>query len=231
LDAHPDIVVGHERDVLYFAHAGFGRAQIYSLLLKSSEDFAKKGLRKIGYAYSVPDQWQGRFRHIKAIGDKHGEATTLRLKACPWLLRRAHRLMGSDLKFIHVVRNPYDNIRTIALKTKRDGNSLDLRHSIDYYFSLCQTITETKRRIAMENLFEFRHEIFVQNPKILLEKLCHFLRVDTPENYLRDCSDIVFKSHRKTRFEVNWSDDLIDRVRLGIDRFPFLKGYAFQERF
>src|SRR4051812_7341147 len=61
LDAHPNMVIAHELDVLKFVRAGFSCEQIFYLLLENSENYAKAGRKYSGYSYAVPNQWQGRF--------------------------------------------------------------------------------------------------------------------------------------------------------------------------
>ena len=47
LDAHPDVIIAHELDVLKYIGEGCGRPQIYSLLLENSQA-AREGGRKWG---------------------------------------------------------------------------------------------------------------------------------------------------------------------------------------
>jgi hypothetical protein len=79
LDAHPNVIIGHEMGVLKYIHAGFGRAQICQLLLENSRAFTATGRKSKGFSYVVPHQWQGTFTRLQVIGDKMGEDATLRL--------------------------------------------------------------------------------------------------------------------------------------------------------
>src|SRR5213594_4458109 len=83
LDAHPNIVIAHELDVLRHIEEGFNKRQIYDLLLENSQISAEAGRvsgRKSNvYSYAVPNQWQGRFEKLRVIGDKKGGGSTQRL--------------------------------------------------------------------------------------------------------------------------------------------------------
>lgn len=229
VDAHPNIIVAHELDALQFIYARFSKRQIYYLLLENSCAFGKAGRKSRSYSYEVSNQWQGRFNKLQVIGDKHGEGTTLRLRACPWLLQRLRSVIDVEIKLIHTIRNPYDNISAISMKTKRHGRSLDLRESIEYYFSPCETVADVKKQIKSDDLFELRHESFIDSPKTYLKEICHFLGVNAPNDYLNSCASIVFKSSHKSRYDVQWSRELTDIVKNGIDRFPFLEGYSYED--
>ncbi len=198
LDAHPNIVIAHELDVLKYVYSRYSRGQIYSLLLERSRLYAEGKRRRGGYVYDVPSPWKGKFEKLKVIGDKHGESTTLRLQANPELIGCLQDTIDVPIKFIHVVRNPYDNISTISQKTKRAGRSLNLRESIDYYFFLCEAVTEIKKHIPDGDLFELQHESFVDAPKKYLKGLCQFLGVETLDDYLNDCASVVFQSPRRS---------------------------------
>ena len=227
LDAHPHAIVAHELDALQFIHAGYGRRQLYYLLLKNSQTSGKRR-RTIGnYSYVIGNQWQGKVDSLHVIGEKHAEGTTLRFQAWPWLLERLQRTMKAEMRFIHTIRNPFDNITTISMRTKVRGRPLDLQESVNYYFSLCKTVVDVKRQIGPGNLFEIRHEAFIEDPQRHLSDLCEFLGLDASESYLKACGEIVYKTPHQSRFEVQWSAALIDQVNRNINEFSFLHGYTF----
>src|SRR5258705_7348224 len=64
LDAHPDVIIAHELDVLKYVHAGFSRDQIFYLLLENSKRLAARGRGYSGYSYQVPRHWQGRVARL-----------------------------------------------------------------------------------------------------------------------------------------------------------------------
>ena len=223
LDAHQNIICAHELGVLKYILARFSKRQIFYLLLENSKAFTKKGRTWMGYQYKVPNQWQGKFNCLKIIGDKQGCGATLRLKIRPWLLQRLRDTIAGEIKFFHVLRNPYDNITTIA--NRRNINLMD---SINIYFSLSKTVENIKKELDMDEYFEFRFESFVENPNNLLKEICIFLGVEATNSYLNDCSNIVFKAPRKTRHTIQWNSELIDIVKERISQFSFLQGYSYE---
>jgi len=227
LDAHPEMVIAHELDALKYVQARFGRRQLFHLLLGKSEEFTGRGRTWNGYSYGVPGQWQGRYRRLRVIGDKKGGGSTHRLGSDPELLTRLRRTVRLPVKLVHVVRNPFDNISTIVLKTKK--RRFTPEEGVEYYLSLCRTVREVKRRVDPADLFEMRHEEFVLRPRPKLEELCGFLGLEAPADYLDACAGVVFDLPRRTRHDLEWTPALLDRVRKGVDEFPFLHGYDFAE--
>lgn len=224
LDAHPNMIIADELGVLRYIHAGFTRKQIWYLLLEKSRLFTTEGRISKGYSHRIPGQWQGQFRKLRVIGDNKGQGAALRLRARPWLLTRLYKTMGVKIKLFHVVRNPYDNISSISKRMNKN-----LPESIDLYFSLCETVTDIKKRLNTDELLEFRHESFIADPKNMLKRICAFLGLDAPEDYLNDCAGIILNSPRKTRYHVQWDNRLTDTVKRKMSQFPYLKGYSYED--
>jgi hypothetical protein len=229
LDAHPEIIIAHELDALMFLEAGFGREQLYSLLLDKSRLFRRRGAVSSGYTYRVPNQHQGEFTRLRVIGDKKGAGTVKRLADRPELLERLRETIDVPVKFVHVLRNPYDNIATIfQRKLQKLEAPPSLAESTDYYFSLCETVAELKARVPVAEMIDVRLEEFISDPKGTLRRACEFLGVDAGEEYLSDCAAIVYESPNKSRHKAEWTPALIDDVARRMARFEFLSGYTFE---
>lgn len=223
IDAHPDMVMSDELNVVTLIEKRFSKQQIYSLIIEESKNQAKEGREVTGYSYQVPNQWQGKFNNLKVIGDKFSTTTTAILQQKPYLLALLKKRLNTEIKFIHITRNPYDVIKTF---TTREG--IELNVAIELYTLACQAIAEVKSQIKSDCLLEFSHEAFVQNPQEYLTKICNFLAVEIPINYLEDCSSIVYKSPHKSRYEIDWDRESINSVNQIIAKFPFLQNYSFE---
>ena len=223
LDAHPEMIFAHELGVLKYVHARFTKRQIYYLLLNNSRRFTERG-RGRHFSYAVPGQWQGRYKKLRVIGDKHGEGASLRLRARPYLLDRLRKTIGLRIKFIHVVRNSYDNISTIS-----NRQHMGLPDSIEYYFSLCETVSKTRKQIEKRDWFELKHESLIASPRVSLEHLCRFLGAQPADDYLSDCARIVYQVPHRSRYDVPWDAELINIVEKRMRQFSFLQGYSFED--
>jgi hypothetical protein len=230
LDAHPDVIIAQELDVLQYVAAGVGRTQIYSLLLENSGASKESGRKWGDYSYAVPHQWQGRFRKLRVIGDKKGGGTLGRLRSEPQLLGRLRCTIDLPIRFVHVVRNPYDNISTMARHraARRAARDLPVANCIESYFALCQAFAEVQQQIDAADILEVRYESFLEDPKARLEELCRFLGVAAGADYLSDCTTIVYESPHRSRHKVPWTEEWIEVVREKMSTFPFLAGYSYE---
>lgn len=224
LDAHPQAVISHELDALRYFRTGFSRDQVFALILENERRYAAEGRRWGAYDYEVPHQWQGRFERLRVIGDKKGGRSTRRMMTSPRLAERVRRSVGVPVRYVHVTRNPYDNIATMLAK-KREGATLAA--TIEEYFMLCAGVAETKSAAGHEAVLDLRHESLIADPDATLGRLCSFLGLVADDAYRRDCASILFPAPRQTRGSAPWTPALIDEVDRRITGFDFLDGYCF----
>ncbi len=221
LDAHPNMIIAHEVGILRYIMCHFSQNQIYSVILRNSEFYHQHGRRENLYNYNVPGQWQGQFREIKVIGDKHGEGLLLSLQVRPWLFDELRKRWGR-VKYIHIIRNPFDVITSLTLPARR---KMDIPDAINYFFELSAVIMKFKAMIPSDDLIEMRHEHFIEEPEKGLRCLCDFLGLSAPADYLSDCAGIVFKTPNRTRDKKKWDEQQIHKVTQRLKNFPFYAGY------
>jgi hypothetical protein len=227
LDAHRQIVISDELDALRYFSAGFTRAQLLYGSLAIARRQAANLRRKQGrggsvYSYHVPGQWQGAASDLRVVGDSRAGWTTRRLSADPGLLQRLERRMApAELRFIHVVRNPFDNIATMMLRGERSFDS-----AYQQYAANCDAVGPLAERIGPARLHRVRHESLVGDPHGTLADLCRFLGVEPGEDYLAAAGERVYRSPSRSRTEIEWRPDDERRVLELIDRVDYLAGYT-----
>ncbi|MFB6307386.1 MAG: sulfotransferase [Flavobacteriales bacterium] len=235
LDAHPEIVIGHEEDALKFVNNyNFTRDRIFWKLLRNSQMMRENGRQWSGYSYEVKNQYQGKFEDLKVIGDKKGANSTKRIREYPVNFEKFKKLIGKPFKIIHVYRNPYDNLGTIAYRTrfKKSNWVTDslLENQIRIYFGMVDFINKyRKKQHKGEEWIDVKSEDFIQDPSNELKRLCDFLEVSKPQEYIEKCSSIVYESPRKSRHRVKWSDKNIQLVKELSQKYDLLKDYSFED--
>jgi hypothetical protein len=200
LDAHPEMVVSHELDVLKYLEAGYRRAQLLTLVLEHARANADAGRKSWGYSYAVPGQWQGRWTRLAVVGDKRGRMTTHRLHLRPGLLDELERTVGVPVKVVQVVRNPYDNVAT--MHTRGGG---EIGTQVARYAELSATVDAVAAGRDGAGFHRMYHEDLVADTPAVLTDLCRFLGVDAPADWLAACDGIVNPSPHRTRDGVDWT--------------------------
>jgi hypothetical protein len=228
LDAHPNIVISDELDALDYLARGFGRERIMALSLLVSADQARRQRVKRGrsgatYSYAVPNQFQGRYRDLRVVGDSRAGWSTRRLVESPGLLDELTRTMApSAVRFIHVVRNPFDNVSTMMLRAQRSQAD-----AIGRYFEGCDRLAALRTRIPPSQLHLIRHEALIDDPETILADACRFLGVEPDERHIAACAAVLYRAPSRSREAVTWSPDAVADVEARIGRYEFLSGYRF----
>lgn len=222
LDAHPQALIAHRLNLVKYIAAGYNMRELLYLVTRNSQRFARAGHTFAAYKYAVPASWQGHATDPKMIGDQEGRTTVKRLARDPALLERLQQF-GTGRRFIHVIRNPYDNIASWSIRAH-----MSVARSVRHYFELCAAVATVKARVPTQEVIDVRHEDMLADVDGSLDRLCSFLNLEISPDYLRACRQIAFLFPHRTRYFVVWTPQLHREVREGIARFDFLHGYTYQ---
>lgn len=230
LDAHPHALIAHEQDAFRYVYHGFTREQLYTLLARNAIQKSRSGRIQTGYHYTLPNQYQGQWKTLKVIGDKKGANTARWLQAYPFLLEAMRGKLKESLKAVHVTRNPYDNIATIAKrKVKWQIQQVDakvLEAAKNEYVFLSQSNKQLHQQLGDESCLHLSSENLVKTPQETLSKLLDFLELEPTSDYLADCESLLFNNPREPRWQINWPQEVIQEIESLMADNPWLKGYA-----
>ncbi|KAK3732913.1 hypothetical protein QZH41_012671 [Actinostola sp. cb2023] len=248
IDAHPNAIIANEFDLIgrweNWKPENRNKYFLFDQLYKNSRMEAEKGYRSpagnILFNFYVPGQFQGKFQGtLKVIGAKKGGRTT-RLMTKKKRMKVTDTIMKTvdvTFKFLHVVRNPYDNIATMLLREKKmrlkiskdfkfnDSEALD--QEILKYFNLASRNQFLAKKYG-KNLLEIQSTELIRRPKEILKKICKFLDLTCGQKYLEDCVKIIFKEPSLTRYNVVWTNEQKRKVKQAMKRFSFLKRFTFE---
>jgi hypothetical protein len=230
LDAHPNMVIANQQGVLkYLYPLRFPRQQIFSLLLCNSARSAREERSGGGgYTYTVPGQWQGRFRCIEVIGDKSKSAqSTEWLYSNRYLPRRLANTVQARIRIIYVIRNPLD---VIARRSIRRGVSLE-RISAQY-FALTEKLRIVQQQLSRESALDLEFirvhlEDLIADPAAQLARICLELGVQPEKDYLNACAGIVYTKPTEPRKQVDWPAPLRADIERRMKEAPYLRRYLF----
>lgn len=222
LDAHPDMVIAHELDALRVLRTGLGKELLFSLLLEMSAAFKVEDHGWNGFKYTVPNQWQGRFRELKVIGDKKGGGTSRLLLQYPKLLDRLYATLDMPIRFIHVTRHPVNNIASISREFQ-----VSHEDAMALYFSMAESVAQLQTRLHAAELYEIRYESFTQKPAFYLKEICQFLGQSADPGYLEACAGIVKPNPRGDSKPIPIPEVLRSEIARRSERFEFLAGYEW----
>lgn len=222
LDAHPSATISHRLDALKYAEKGCAPDEVFHLIARNSERFARSGRHLTAYSYALPGQ--GAAADLTVIGDQEGQHSAARLRARPDLVRSFLASHPAQPCFIHVVRNPFDNIATIANRTQ-----LPLPRLIDGYFELCEGVAAVKAAHGEDAVLDMHHDDIVGDPAPEIRRLCAFLDLPAEPGWIDRCAELVYKEPNRSRATQAWSAADERAVRAGMERFDHLSRYRSDE--
>ena len=206
-----------------------------------------------GYNLTLNGTWQGRYNdQILVIGDKSGAKSTKLYVHSSAEFKRIYKLLESiktPVVIFHCVRNPFDIISTQTLfishfvphneplqpfaiaklnTTDKFRNNKILFKNINYIFKLAGSVLNMTNSLFNKSMvLEVHNHEFVSNPEKTVYKLCQFLGILCSPDYVRSCATKVFPKVSRTRFAVDWPEDLKLMVERRLDDYPFFKRYSF----
>ena len=264
MDAHPNMIVADEY-YLFDKLAGdkghkkrkqlSTRSGLFNELYRNSYICVKRGRRNASsthntknYHLGIEGMWQGRFDQLKVIGEKTGGATAMmyhddkeRFKT---IYKQLETLAGVPLYAIHVVRNPYDMIATVALyqasghpndykvpaSVEKKFDNLDqLTRAVEIVLRKASAVAHMKADSKLNlKLLEIHLEDLIVNPRREILSICKFLEVECFEEYLEACAGKAYPSASRSRDVVVWSSELKNKVNAATKRYDFFSRYSFE---
>ena len=184
----------------------------------------------------VPDQYQGRFKSATVVGIKKSVSNRIVLSRKGMLQDFKRRLeeRAISLKFIFTIRNPYDMISLRAVKslTRKNQNLEFLQKKIDRSVFVIGRMAEKNmeflNQVDPKDVFVYKNEDMITDPSLQLTKLCNFLQVPVPSDYLDSCASCVFKEPHRRRFEFDWTIEQKQKVAAMIEKYDFFSGYDWE---
>ena len=257
MDAHPNMIIANEfylfdkwaRQVKSVRD----RAKLFNELYRNSykSAHAKNGWRTVqkdqkGYTLELAGAWQGKFEQLQVIGDKTAGDTAIKGHLSPAKFKKMYKELQSTvqvpIQVIHIVRNPYDMIATVALYNASNKPEVKVKASKEHKFNRPGYLRNAARSIFAKadgvmqiinschpKLLEIHSEEFVQDPKEVIQQICRFLEVECSEDYLQKCYDKAFKTLSRSRDVVEWPPDLVATVQREIETYRFFQMYSFDD--
>ena len=219
LDAHRDMVVAHELDILHHVQAGVSRSELYAMAILRSTEFTQLGHQWMGRDYTVPGGSQGATDRPRVIGDKKGGATARRLAKDPELLSRLESLVGVPVHVVTVVRDPIDAINSDLAHRVAGGKRADRDAATERFFTNADAVSKLAEHHTPDRHSFVSYEDFVADPRREIAALCASLGVGTDDAYLDSCAGVVRPQVEPPSEPDEWSKAIRDRA----SSYPFLR--------
>ena len=260
LNQHPEAAIAHEYDLMEKLNAR-GAGRVYQLLNEMrlhALETQNRDLQSTGYLFRQLNFGPADTNSISVLGDKMANSLSDMLSKRGLGFLRPLENTGRNMKFIFVVRNPYDVISTKLMRdvycyssplfTERlhdirideiaeilkseDHYRVKLNNRLSIYIELYFQRARSVK-VLMEcrrwPLLPIHHREFVAAPREQLQKLLEFLELKEPPGYLDAAAEQVRPTPRSRHLiDGLWGDDIRTEVAEQMRRFDFLADYSFE---
>ena len=251
LNGHPEIVIAHELDLLSAARSPRlaawvgGRGRLVRLILERDRNIRRwTSYRHSGYSYAAKTRWQGKYSRIRVVGDKRSHRAVEELRRRPDLLDSLRRRIGTPIRMLFTIRNPYDVAAAeclsilkkrgeIAFTARRDYAPAEARRPwiekerVSWIQEHSDKVARVITMLPKEDVLPVYHEDFIASPGEKLREICAFCGVECADDYLDACASIVFPAPHPTRSKVQWTPDRIAEIGRTVEKHSaFLGRYA-----
>lgn len=168
---------------------------------------------------------------ITVIGDKAGHRTTEILEEHPEKLKIMKQVTMLPIKWIHVVRNPYDNLATWArlnYESRKDKSSTSIKNELDIcirkYANLNHTIFNLRKT---EDVLTVNHEFVITRMHNTLKQISDFLEISFDPEWRDNIRNVVWKNPRITRSSIDWTQQQRKAVTRIINKYSWFAGYEY----
>ncbi len=216
LDSHPHTAITNEVNVAkMLVDHELDTQQLMSIILATS--FANKekdAWFNTGYSYKTATGFQGTTKYPQIIGDKKGGGNTRIIRKHPHVLKHLHDLLGDKLKFIQVIRDPYDNIAAFSHYWKEP---VSISH-VNRYFENLETAIEIENS-GYGSFYKLYYSDFMTDPRATFIELLGYLSLEADHELLDTILKIVRKKEHKRSKKINWDPLLRDEIAQRINYF------------
>ena len=231
LDAHPEAAIAHEVMVFEYdddrrptgrLHDG-GNGLVERLVAMSQEqaELGRGGTRLLdGVAqrasYAVPGASQGVCDRLRVVGNKSGQESPVVWEINPRVFDELEAVAGVPVRFLHVYRNPWDNIASMS---RVHGDK-----AVKRYFRRARIIREFKAQGA-HPVLDVRFESVIAEPRPRLRSIFEFYGLDAPDDLLEACASIIDPEPNPSRRTRDWKPGEVRTVAKLMREFEWLQGY------
>ena len=218
LNAHPNVVCSNQRHIL---------ENIEELDMDSLTSYIETRLDRScwnpnSYIEPMPKA------EIKVLGDKTGHRSTEVLINNPQKLDILKSIVKVPIKWIHVVRNPFDSLATWAklnVESRNNKSGIEEEFNIAYqkYVALNDKIKQLK---TTEDILSINHEKVIRSIDKTMDGLCKFLELEKDPIWRSSVIEVLWKDPRITRNSIKWNPNMRAKAVSLTKQYSWFNGYA-----
>jgi hypothetical protein len=195
LDAHPNAIFVRNEELYAKYQKWDDPKEMYNHLYNASKRYKNKPFSANGYKY--PIEGVGFAHDPVIIGHKSSTRRYIPIAESWEKLTEFHKAVNLELKFLHLVRSPYDqvNARWQQKEWRRKNAPLDeiiahVREQTEANYKMWTKVTDSE-------YYQVYYEDLQAHPVTTMAVVCGFLSLPVLSKHLADCKELVFMRDEK----------------------------------
>lgn len=221
IDAHPNAMVAFQHNAIQEIQNRSSRECLFGSLINNSQYHSQQSILANGYSYHI-NEYQGRADSLHVIGDKTAARSSKILGNNLQLINQVRDAVKVPIRVLHMTRNPYDVIATMA---KRTGQVDHLNHIIENYRDIADCTQRVIDNLESDEYKSVRLEDLILSPQDTIEHVIEWLGLTSNIYHLETSEKIVFSRSNQSRNSVQWSRQVVHAIESICAEYPFLRSY------
>jgi hypothetical protein len=173
--------------------------------------------------FHFPGLSQGFVKLPSVVGNSKAGYTTRHVAEAPQLVPRFERAVGLPMKFVSLVRNPYD---MIASGMRRRAAAFDdICSGFEHMASMLKSSLET---LSEYPVLQLRQEDLLTDTDAEIDRLFSFLELPTSSEFKRIVRERLFSAPDRSRHKVPEVMQNRKRIDTLIESYDFFDGYTIE---
>jgi len=216
LDAHPNAIFVRNEE-LYGKYDKLGSPErIYNHLYNSTKRYRNKPFSANGYKY--PIRGVGYAENPLIIGHKSSTRRYIPIAESRSKLLEFHKAVGLNLKFLHLVRDPHDQVNARWQQKEWRRKNAPLDDIISHVREQTEANYKMWGHSDTTDYYQVYYEDLINRPLITMVKVCQFLMLPLIEEHLKECCKLVHRTVEQ--IAATWNDDARVQVQKLIKDYP-----------
>lgn len=219
LDAHPNAIFVRNEEMFGTFQRFNAPEQLYDHLHSRARRYRNKPFSANGYKY--PIKGVGVAVDPLVIGHKSSTRRYLPVAESREKLEEFQKAVDLPLKFLHLVRSPWDQVNARWQQKEFRRISAPLGDLIEHVAE--QTGGNAKmREHAGKEYHQVHYEDLQAHPVSTMAAVCHFLGLPLKSDHLLRCEELVFQTPEKEA--TTWTPESEAKVMALCDKYPEFYG-------
>jgi LPS sulfotransferase NodH len=223
LDAHPQAIFVRNEELYGKYQRWDAPEQIFDHIYNKAKRYRNRPFSANGYKY--PIEGVGYAENPLVIGHKSSTRRYMPVAHDVKELVKFHEAVGLQLKFLHLVRDPHEQINARWQQKEWRRKNAPLDDIIAHVREQTEANYQMWIHVAEHEYHQIHYEDLVERPLVEMVHVCNFLGLPLLEDHLDNCRKLVRKVEEPVA--ATWTDQNREAVKQLIADYPeFYERYA-----